>query len=142
MGKVLDILIVNIIIIGCCLFNYSAFTSWFFDDVAFKYGKAKTKKRKRSSHFLQRVFFTDLKKMIPKHHYLLFCINFSMAVLAILSVNIWLLTERGWVKCCAVVFICICEFTLIPASFERWYLYRGNIVRRKKRKGAKQGLRS
>lgn len=34
MEKVLDILIVNIIIIGCCLFNYSAFTSWFFDDVA------------------------------------------------------------------------------------------------------------
>ena len=65
-----------------------------------------------------------------------------MAVLAILSVNIWLLTERGWVKCCAFVFICICEFTLIPASFERWYLYRGNIVRRKKRKEAKHGLRS
>lgn len=36
MEKVLDILIVNIIIIGYCLFNYSAFTSWFFDDVAFK----------------------------------------------------------------------------------------------------------
>jgi len=62
MGKVLDILIVNIIIIGCCLFNYSAFTSWFFDDVAFKYGKAKTKKRKRSSHFSSESFFYRSKK--------------------------------------------------------------------------------
>lgn len=61
MGKVLDILIVNIIIIGCCLFNYSAFTSWFFDDVAFKYGKAKTK-NENVLHIFFREFFYRSKK--------------------------------------------------------------------------------
>ena len=61
MGKVLDILIVNIIIIGCCLFNYSAFTSWFFDDVAFKW-ESKDKKTKTFFTFSSESFFYRSKK--------------------------------------------------------------------------------
>lgn len=134
MRDILDVAVINIIFIGCYLINYAAFDTCLSDDVEFYYGKKRLRnRRKKATGIWRKFFFVDIKNEVIKWHYLLFWINFFAFIPMLVSINVFVLSNVKGAKLVFLISGGIYILSLIPIEFARWKLYKGNIVRSRKK---------
>lgn len=126
----LEILLVDVLLVGFYLVMRSTFDECLTDDVAFRYGKAKAQRRKkREPSFWRRFFFLDIRHMVVPWHYVLFWVNFAAAVLLLVALDIRMVVQTAAAEYLSLAVLAVYLLSLIPASLVRWRLYRGNRVR-------------
>ena len=92
----LEILLVDVLLVGFYLVMRSTFDECLTDDVAFRYGKAKAQRRKkREPSFWRRFFFLDIRHMVVPWHYVLFWVNFAAAVLLLAALDIRMVMQTA-----------------------------------------------
>lgn len=134
MEKVLTSVVITVIFTGVYILDYSCFDTCLSDDVEFNYGKHKKRKIHKETHgFWRKFFFIDIRKMVSRWHYVLFIVNFTAFVLQLILINVYVLSGESvfrwlFLICCGVYIL-----SSVPAVFARWALYRGNVVRSRKK---------
>lgn len=134
MEKVLTSVVITVIFTGVYILDYSCFDTYLSDDVEFNYGKHKKRKIYKETHgFWRKFFFIDIRKMVSRWHYVLFIVNFTAFVLQLILINVYVLSGESvfrwlFLICCGVYIL-----SSVPAVFARWALYRGNVVRSRKK---------
>lgn len=134
MEKVLTSVVITVIFTGVYILDYSCFDTCLSDDVEFNYGKHKKRKIYKETHgFWRKFFFIDIRKMVSRWHYVLFIVNFTVFVLQLILINVYVLSGESvfrwlFLICCGVYIL-----SSVPAVFARWALYRGNVVRSRKK---------
>lgn len=134
MEKVLTSVVITVIFTGVYILDYSCFDTCLSDDVEFNYGKHKKRKIYKETHgFWRKFFFIDIRKMVSRWHYVLFIVNFTAFVLQLILINVYELSGESvfrwlFLICCGVYIL-----SSVPAVFARWALYRGNVVRSRKK---------
>lgn len=134
MEKVLTSVVITVIFTGVYILDYSCFDTCLSDDVEFNYGKHKKRKIYKETHgFWRKFFFIDIRKMVSRWHYVLFIVNFTAFVLQLILINVYVLSGESvfrwlFLICCGVYIL-----SSVPAVFARWVLYRGNVVRSRKK---------
>lgn len=134
MEKVLTSVVITVIFTGVYILDYSCFDTCLSDDVEFNYGKHNKRKIYKETHgFWRKFFFIDIRKMVSRWHYVLFIVNFTAFVLQLILINVYVLSGESvfrwlFLICCGVYIL-----SSVPAVFARWALYRGNVVRSRKK---------
>ena len=134
MEKVLTSVVITVIFTGVYILDYYCFDTCLSDDVEFNYGKHKKRKIYKETHgFWRKFFFIDIRKMVSRWHYVLFIVNFTAFVLQLILINVYVLSGESvfrwlFLICCGVYIL-----SSVPAVFARWALYRGHVVRSRKK---------
>lgn len=134
MQKILSVFTVTIILIGLYVINYFNFDACLSDDVEFNCGKHKKRnKRKGVRGFWRKFFFTDVREMVLKRHYVLLIVNFCAFAIMLLLINIYLLSDVSLFRSGFLIFCGFYILSSLPAAFARWGLYKGNVIRSRKK---------
>ena len=130
---VTSVLIASALLIGFYAVSYAAFDVCLSDDVEFRYGKGRVKKRrKNAAGWWRRFLFFDIRKEVIPWHYVMFWEHLVSSAAAILALDVHIICGD---QASRLVFL-ISEGTALLAcaviSCVRWKLYAGNKVRNRK----------
>lgn len=112
---------------------YLGFSTTFCDDVDFGYGQKKWKNRKKCKDFWKKLFFIDIKDYIKKWHYVCFWINCIAFIPMVISIICYSAYHSSVARYVGLVFAGIYLGAEVLPSLTYWPLYRGNVVRSKRK---------
>lgn len=135
MNIFIEILIILFIFSALFLLLYfGAFYTMLSDDIEFNCGKKRLKKYNKSDVELwKKALFWDFKSCVIRWHYAIFWIYLIVYPTTILFLVLFIITNNKYYRIVGLIVGIICFITILLALFSRWPLYRGNIIRSRKK---------
>lgn len=135
---IIEILTIVVLFSGFYLIEYVSYWRCFADDVEFRYGRKHMRNsRKKNKNRFEKFFFLDVKNKVSKWHYICFWVNFVSFFPLLISVIIYAVNDSSFVcptdRSIHMANLFVHFFTSFVGIFAHWPLYRGNVIRNRKK---------
>lgn len=118
--------------------TYHIFYHCLSDDVEFRYGRKHMRNsRKKNKNKFEKFFFLDVKNKVSKWHYICFWVNFLSFFPMLGYIVFYAANDSSFGnqsnRYIFFTIMVVHYFTAAVASFAHWPLYRGNVIRNRKK---------
>ncbi len=133
--KILLSLFLTVLFLLYYVFEYlGPFGTCIGDDVDFNGGRHTLKRvLKAKRGFWRRFIYWDVRNKINKWHYFLFWSGLMSYTIFLIFLNIYVLFDLLYARICFLVFFGVNLTTVLCISLVRRNLYKGNVIRSKKK---------
>lgn len=134
MSTIFDSALILVIFLPMHFLIYmGCFSTCFENDIDFGYGRKKWKNRKKNKDFWRKLFFLDVKDYIKKWHYVCFWINLISFIPLLVCMILNNMNQRPTERYIFLVLLAIYGGAAMLPSLSYWPLYRGNVIRSKRK---------